>query len=176
MGNSEEGEAGMNFSSAGEHEGDDSVKGPGGQGVEGCEEGVDSEEGSSEAVQRSGERRSSFVSSSLLSSSASFCHFLVFFAGGDVTSGDAEAGGGVGGDGAGDGVQAFPLIGVATAGPRVAPVWAVTIEEGWRARLVPSVQTAQPCRRRRWRQRRCLTVVATTAVVEIGRLQVTVMT
>jgi hypothetical protein len=92
MGSSEEGEAGMNSSGAGEHEGDDSIKGPGGQGVEGCEEGVDSEEGSSEAVQSSGERRSSFVSSSLLSSSASFCHFLVFFAGGDVTSGDAEAG------------------------------------------------------------------------------------
>ncbi len=46
---------------------------------------------------------------------------LVFLAGGDVASGDKEVAGGLGDEGAGDGLH-FPLSGVATAGPGVAMV------------------------------------------------------
>jgi hypothetical protein len=53
-----------------------------------------------------------------------------------------EGAGGLGGDGARDGVRAFPLSGVETAGTRVAPVGAVMAEEGWRARLAPTAQAS----------------------------------
>ncbi len=161
---------------AGEHGSASSGKGPGGQGDEAGKEGVDGEEGDGEVVQRSGERRSSFVFTSLLNSSNSLRRFLVFLAGGDVTSGDREVAGGLGGEGAGDGVQAFPLSGVATAGPGIALVWAEMIGDGWRAGLAPSVRVARPRRQRQWRRRRRLAAVATAVMDGRGKLQVTVVT
>jgi hypothetical protein len=71
---------------------------------------------------RGDRRRSSFSSSSPLSSSTSLRRFLVLFADGDVISGSVEGAGCLGGDGARDGVRAFPLSGVEMAGTRVAPV------------------------------------------------------
>ncbi len=58
-------------------------------------------------MQDRGERRSSLSSSSPLSSFALLRHFLVLFAGCDLTSGDEEGVDGLGVDGVGDGRAGF---------------------------------------------------------------------
>ncbi len=62
----------------------------------------------------------------------------------------------------------LPLADAATAG-------AAVTEAGRRTVQVPTRLAVRPCLRRRWRRRRRLAAVAVT-VVDVGRLQDTVMT
>ncbi len=90
-----------------------------------------------------------------------------------MTSGGEGGAGGLGLDGVGDGADDSPPAGVAKAGRATAGTAFIGVGK-WTV-LAHAVLATRPCRRRQWRRRRRLPAVV-AAVVDIGKLQDTVMT